>query len=65
LFPVSGNLVGFSVGGGAMGRLTDRTSLRFEVRHIHSIGGELPGFFETEVSYWRATAGIAFLSNLF
>jgi opacity protein-like surface antigen len=66
--PVDGNLLGMSVGGGAIGRLTNRTSLRFDLRHIRSIGrsgGRLPSLGETRISYWRLTAGVAFSGRLF
>jgi hypothetical protein len=68
LQPVDSNLLGMSFGGGAIGRLTNRTSVRFDVRHIRSIGrvaGEAPAFGDPQLSYWRATAGIALLGGLF
>jgi hypothetical protein len=66
--PVDSNLLGMSVGGGAIGRLTTRTSVRFDVRHIRSVGGgsgDAPAFGDPQLSYWRATAGIALLGGLF
>lgn len=68
VFPVDSNLFGLAVGGGAIGRLTNRTSVRFDLRYIRNIstGGEgLPTFGETRISYWRLTAGVAFSGRLF
>jgi hypothetical protein len=67
LLPVDGNLLGLSFGGGAIGRLTNRTSVRFDVRHLRSVGrgDEVPSIGDTSISYWRATAGVAFSGRLF
>jgi hypothetical protein len=68
LLPANGNWLGLSVGGGAIGHLTTRTSLRFDIRHIRTLGsarGEVPAFREAEISYWRLTAGLALLGRLF
>lgn len=68
VFDVDGDLLGMSIGGGAIGHLTNRTSLRFDVRHIRSLGrgdGDVPSIGETRISYWRATAGVAFSGRLF
>ena len=68
VFDVDGDLLGMSIGGGAIGQLTNRTSLRFDVRHIRNIGrndGDVPSLGETRISYWRVTAGVAFLGRLF
>ena len=68
LFPVDTNLVGIGLGGGAVGRLTNRTGVRFEVRHIRNL---MPpkevglGFGPIEIKYWRATVGVALLGRLF
>jgi len=37
VFPVSSNLAGFNVGGGAVGFLTKRTGLRFDARYFSSL----------------------------
>jgi hypothetical protein len=62
LFGVSENLFGLNVGGGAIGGLTTRTSLRFELRHFINLGGEqnVVGFGRARLSFWRATVGVAF-----
>ena len=59
---VSENLFGLSIGGGAIGSLTNRTSLRFELRHFTNLGGEesAVGFGRQRLSFWRATIGVAF-----
>jgi hypothetical protein len=60
LFQVKSNLLGLTVGGGAIGAITARTSLRFELRHFKNISKEetLVGFGTTRLSFWRATAGL-------
>ncbi len=64
---VDTNLLGIDVGGGAIGPLTRRTSLRFDIRHVRNLrrGQAAPGFGETEISFWRATVGVALLGSLF
>jgi outer membrane protein with beta-barrel domain len=70
LLPVRENLVGLSLGGGAIGRLTNRTSIRIDVRHIRNIKEHNPetgpGLAPlTGLSFWRATVGVALMGNLF
>ena len=68
LLPVDTNLLGVNFGGGAIGRLTNRTSLRFEVRHFRNLAREetdVLGFGPTRLSFWRATVGVALHGNLF
>jgi opacity protein-like surface antigen len=69
VLPVDGNILGMSLGGGAIGQLTNRASIRFEVRHIRNIAPaskeNVPGLGVTEISFWRATVGIALMGNLF
>ena len=62
VFGVSENLFGLNVGGGAIGALTNRTSVRFELRHFTNLGGEesAVGFGRARLSFWRATVGVAF-----
>ncbi len=55
------NSFGINVGGGATGRLTDVTSLRFELRYFRSITNDDPeaiGFGSTRLSFWRAGVGL-------
>jgi len=61
LFPVDRNLMGLTLGGGALGLVTDRTGLRFDIRHIRAISGpdnpfDRPG--TSRLRFWRATAGV-------
>ena len=61
LFPVDKELLGLTVGGGAIGFVTERTGLRFDVRHIKAISGAdgplaRPGV--SRLSFWRATVGV-------
>jgi hypothetical protein len=68
LLPVDTNLVGIGIGGGALGRLTNRTSVRFEVRHIRNLlppNEIVPGFGARRIKYWRATVGVSLHGNLF
>lgn len=62
-FPVDQNLLGVNMGAGALGLLTARTGLRFDVRHIKAASGAdgplaRPGV--SRLSFWRATAGLVF-----
>ena len=68
LLPVDTNLLGLTIGGGAIGQLTNRSSLRFEVRHFRNLTRsqeEVLGFGETRLSFWRATVGVALNGSLF
>jgi opacity protein-like surface antigen len=59
--PVSANLVGLTVGGGAIGPLSPRTSLRFELRYFRNLS-DFPHEIVvggTRLSFWRATVGVA------
>ena len=61
LFPVDRNLLGLDVGGGAIGFLTPRTGVRFDLRHFKAISGEDGPFARpgvSRLSFWRATAGL-------
>jgi len=59
------NLAGFNIGGGAVGFLTNRTGLRFDLRyyrHLKPVAAESEGesFGDIELSYWTATIGVVF-----
>jgi hypothetical protein len=59
LLPVNSNLFGINVGGGATGRLTAVTSLRFELRYFKSITNDEEAVREgTSLSFWRAGVGL-------
>jgi hypothetical protein len=55
------NSLGFNVGAGAVGFITPRTGIRFEVRHFRSLERDTDRFtLETQslLSFWRATVGV-------
>lgn len=61
LFPVDQNLLGVSLGAGAIGFLSEQTGLRFDLRHIKAASGAdgalaRPGL--SRLSFWRATVGV-------
>jgi len=61
LFPVDANLLGLTLGGGAVGFLTNTTGLRFDLRHIKAASGAggpfaRPGI--SRLSFWRLTLGV-------
>jgi hypothetical protein len=64
LTTIDRNLAALSVGGGAIGFLTERTGLRFDVRRIRSLssGVDLDSTStasEPRLGFWRATVGVA------
>lgn len=63
LLPVSSNFTGFNIGAGAIGFLSDRTGLRFDIRY-HStlkVSGEGPfSLGEVHLRYVTATVGLVF-----
>ena len=67
LVPVDRNLLALNLGGGAIGMLTDRTGVRFDLRHTRSVRDDRApsnGFggapSRVRLSYWRATVGVTF-----
>jgi Outer membrane protein beta-barrel domain len=63
LFPVRRNVLGYNVGGGAVGPITERTGVRFEVRLISYVkSGDIRGvsFDRENLRYWTATVGVVF-----
>ena len=60
--PVDRNLAAVSVGGGAIGFLTDRTGLRFDIRRVRSVRNDeasaVPGGDTVRLGFWRATVGV-------
>jgi hypothetical protein len=61
--PFDKNLLGLSLGAGAIGFLTERTGIRFDLRHLKAVTGEdgplaRPG--TSRLSFWRATIGVTF-----
>jgi hypothetical protein len=58
--PVDDNSAAFNVGAGAIGFLTPRTGVRFELRHFRSFDREPNEFSQvsSKLSFWRFTAGV-------
>jgi len=56
---VDDNSMGFNVGGGAIGFLSRRTGVRFELRHFRTFEREPSDFGDVgpRVSFWRFTVG--------
>ena len=61
LLPLDKNLLGLNLGVGAIGLLTERTGVRFDVRHFKAVSGEDGPFARpgtSRLSFWRASAGV-------
>lgn len=60
VFDTNSNLVGFDIGGGAIGFLSPRAGVRFELRHFKNISkdDEAVALGSTRLSFWRITAGL-------
>ena len=56
----SGNWLGLQVGGGAIGLITERAGVRFDLRHARSLSRDttLRGDRTSKLSFWRATVGV-------
>ena len=57
---VDDNSLGFNVGAGAIGFLTPRTGVRFELRHFRTLErqADLAGEVSARLSFWRFTVGV-------
>jgi hypothetical protein len=64
LLQVNTNFVGLDIGGGAIGQLTKRTSLRFEIRRFQNLGekntGSTISFGPSRLRFLRADVGLTF-----
>ena len=61
LFPIDRDLTGLDLGGGAIGMITARTGVRFDLRYFKAITGEDGPFARAGVSrlsFWRASIGL-------
>lgn len=62
LFPIDRNLTGFNVGGGAIGMLSERTGVRFDLRYYKSVSGsdqdDPVALGGPRLSFWRASAAL-------
>jgi opacity protein-like surface antigen len=57
------NLLGINVGGGALGPISDRSSLRFDLRYFRNLSDDDAAAVlanTTRLSFWRATIGLSF-----
>jgi hypothetical protein len=63
LLPIRRNVLGYNVGGGAVGFITDRTGVRFDLRRFSYVKSAEPSgvsFDRETMSYWTATVGVVF-----
>jgi hypothetical protein len=61
ILPLYANLVGFNIGGGAIGFLTPRTGVRFDFRYVSSLHREEAvneAFGRTHLSYMTLSVGL-------
>jgi hypothetical protein len=56
----AGDWLGFQVGGGAFGLITERAGVRFDLRHCRALSRDttLRGERTSKLSFWRATVGV-------
>ncbi|MFN2446408.1 MAG: outer membrane protein [Vicinamibacterales bacterium] len=61
VLPVDSNLLGLNVGAGALGPLTERTSLRFELRYFRNLTSDPDAITigSARLSFWRTTLGVS------
>jgi len=59
-FPLDENLLGYNVGGGATGMITDHAGLRFDLRYYSSLSrtDETVGFGPLRLRYWTGAVGV-------
>jgi hypothetical protein len=60
-FPIDQNFLAVNVGGGAIGMLTPRTGVRFEIRHFKAASGAdgpLAREGLSRLSFWRFSVGV-------
>lgn len=63
IFSTNRSLVGINVGGGAIGFLTDRVGVRWDLRYFRSVGdldeeGSPVAFGSARLSFWRANMAL-------
>jgi hypothetical protein len=60
VFPLNEDLLGYNVGGGAVGFISDHTGLRFDLRYYSSLSrtDETVAVGPVRLSYWTATVGV-------
>ena len=55
------NMLGYNIGGGAIGLINPRTGFRFEIRHFRSLqngDNAVTGETSARLGFWRATVGV-------
>lgn len=60
LFPIDEDLAAVNIGVGALGFVTERTGLRFDVRHVRAMSTAADALARTgasRLSFWRASVG--------
>ena len=64
MFDVARTIPAFDVGGGALGFLTNRVGVSWELRRFQSVGSNTAAaglsFGEEHLSFWRATMAVVF-----
>jgi hypothetical protein len=64
VFPVRANFLGYNVGGGAVGFLTERAGLRFDLRYFGTLKAkelaEGISIGPPSLSFWTASVGVVF-----
>jgi hypothetical protein len=61
LLPVTSNVAGFNIGGGAIGYFSSRTGVRFDVRYygnIHGVNQGAAALGDVHLRYMTATVGV-------
>jgi hypothetical protein len=59
--PIEKDLLGLTVGGGAIGMITPFTGVRFDLRHLKAVSGERGSFARegtSRLSFWRASVAL-------
>lgn len=64
VLPLDSNVLALDLGGGAIGMLSDRTGLRFDLRHYRSLepdsSADTNSGNSSRISFWLASAGVVF-----
>ena len=64
LLILDSNLLGLTIGGGAIGMLSNATGMRFELRHTRNVTFDDSAVTNsggaTRISFWQATVGVVY-----
>jgi hypothetical protein len=62
VLPLNESMLGYNVGGGAVGFITDHTGLRFDLRYYSSLSRneDSPAIGPAQLRYWTGTVGVVF-----